>query len=73
MAVLDRAGAGFSLEALVDEGGADARLLVLPGQPIDEPLVGYGPFVMNTREQIQQAIEDFNGGAFGAMAPDGKA
>jgi redox-sensitive bicupin YhaK (pirin superfamily) len=73
MAVLDRAGSGFSLEALAEEGGADARLLVLTGQPLDEPLVGYGPFVMNTREQIQQAIEDFNGGAFGAMDPDGKA
>jgi redox-sensitive bicupin YhaK (pirin superfamily) len=73
MAVLDRTGSGFSLEALADEGGADARLLVLTGQPLDEPLVGYGPFVMNTREQIQQAIADFNGGAFGAMDPDGKA
>jgi len=66
IAVLSRDGADFTLEALPAE--APARLLVLSGQPIDEPLVGYGPFVMNTREQIVQAIEDFNRGAFGRMA-----
>jgi len=63
IAVLSRAGADFTLDA---EG--DARLLVLAGQPIEEPIVGYGPFVMNTREQIVQAIEDFNRGAFGRMS-----
>ncbi len=63
IAVLSREGADFTLEA-----EEEARVLVLAGQPIDEPLVGYGPFVMNTREQIVQAIEDFNRGAFGRMS-----
>jgi redox-sensitive bicupin YhaK (pirin superfamily) len=43
--------------------GADgARLLVLAGAPIGEPVVQYGPFVMNTREEIEQAIEDYQRG-----------
>ncbi len=43
-------------------------LLVLTGEPIDEPIVGYGPFVMNSREEIVQAIEDFNNGRFVTQA-----
>lgn len=46
----------------------DATLLVLTGEPIDEPIVGMGPFVMNSEAEIRQAFEDFNGGKFGAMA-----
>jgi redox-sensitive bicupin YhaK (pirin superfamily) len=45
----------------------DSVALLLSGEPIDEPIVGYGPFVMNTREQINQAISDFNSGAFGSI------
>lgn len=63
LATLDAIGTGVSLEA-----NNDATLLVLSGEPIDEPIVGYGPFVMNTSEQITQAIEDFNSGRFGRMA-----
>ena len=62
MATLDRAGRGVTLEA-----NDDAKVLLLAGEPIDEPVVGYGPFVMNTREEIVQAVEDFNGGKFGRM------
>jgi quercetin 2,3-dioxygenase len=62
MATLDTAGRGVTLEA-----NNDAKILLLAGEPIDEPVVGYGPFVMNTREQIAQAIEDFNSGKFGRM------
>ena len=63
MATLGGDGEGLALEA-----GADgAKLLLLAGEPIDEPVVGYGPFVMNSREQIEQAIADFNAGRFGRM------
>lgn len=42
-------------------------LLVLSGEPIDEPIVGYGPFVMNSEAEIRQAVEDYNSGRFGQM------
>ena len=58
-----------------NEGGlihikADKKtiLLVLSGEPLNEPAVGYGPFVMNTEEEIRQAIEDYNAGKFGYLA-----
>ena len=55
----ERDGTGVTLEA-----NNDAILLWLSGEPIDEPVVGYGPFVMNTQAEIQQAIEDYNAGRF---------
>ena len=63
MVLFDRAGAELSIEA-----NSDAGMLLLSGEPIDEPIFGHGPFVMNTRDEIVQAIEDFNSGRFGQMA-----
>lgn len=50
---------------------ADAKLLILSGEPIDEPVEQQGPFVMNTREEIRQAVEDYRSGRFGTIAPTG--
>jgi redox-sensitive bicupin YhaK (pirin superfamily) len=46
---------------------ADAMLLVLTGEPLNEPVFGYGPFVMSNEAEIRQAIADFNSGRFGAV------
>jgi redox-sensitive bicupin YhaK (pirin superfamily) len=60
--ILGRDGGGISLEA-----NSDAKLLVLTGEPINEPVVAHGPFVMNTIGEIKQAMFDFQSGKFGAM------
>ena len=49
----------------IEAGEQGARLLLLAGIPIGEPIVQYGPFVMNTREEIEQAIADYQSGALG--------
>jgi len=63
IAVLDPQGDGFALNA-----HGDAKLLVLGGQPLDEPVVGYGPFVMNSQAEIRQALDDYKNGRFGGTA-----
>jgi quercetin 2,3-dioxygenase len=64
LVILDLIGTEVELSA-----DKDTSLLVLTGEPIPEPIVGYGPFVMNTREEIQTAIGDFQAGRFGRMPP----
>lgn len=63
VATLSIEGSGLHIEA-----NGDAKLLLLSGEPIDEPVVGYGPFVMNSQQEIIQAIADFNSGKFGRMS-----
>lgn len=63
MVVLGREGGAVTIT-----GNAAAKLLVLTGEPIDEPVVAQGPFVMNTVGEIKQAILDFRAGKFGVIA-----
>jgi len=60
-----RDGSGVTLTA-----SADTRLLFLGGEPIEEPIVAYGPFVMNTRDEIRQAMVDYQAGKMGSIAPE---
>jgi hypothetical protein len=48
----------------IEAGAKGARVLVLAAKPLGEPVVQYGPFVMNTREEIEQAIADYQAGEF---------
>jgi redox-sensitive bicupin YhaK (pirin superfamily) len=52
---------------IIVEANEDSVILVLSGEPIDESIVPYGPFLMNTKEEIMQAYEDLNKGKFGYL------
>ncbi len=62
---------GAGERVVLEAPDGEATLLWLSGEPIDEPVVGYGPFVMNTREEIAQAVDDLRSGRFGRIAPQG--
>jgi redox-sensitive bicupin YhaK (pirin superfamily) len=61
MALLRNEGDGVALQT-----GPDSRALLIAGRPLNEPIAQYGPFVMNTQQEIFQAVEDFRAGRFGA-------
>ena len=63
LVMLSRSGTDVAISA-----SEDTQLLLLAGEPINEPVFGYGPFVMNTQQEIIQAFEDFNAGKFGQIA-----
>jgi redox-sensitive bicupin YhaK (pirin superfamily) len=54
-------------DALALEATAPSSLMLLAGEPLREPIAHYGPFVMNTREEIEQAIEDYQTGRMGHL------
>lgn len=62
LVLLERDGEHASVTAL-----EDATVLLLSGEPIDEPIIGYGPFVMNSQAQIAEAFDDYHAGRFGQM------
>ena len=62
LALMDTADQTFKIEAL-----EDTKLLFLGGQPLNEPIVGYGPFVMNSQMEIRQAFEDYESGKMGKL------
>lgn len=63
LALLGKRGERVTLEAK-----QDSTLLVMSGQPIEEPIARYGPFVMNTREEIIQAVHDYQAGKMGHLS-----
>lgn len=63
IAILGRDGDGFRLDA-----DKDARVVVLSGEPIGEPVFGHGPFVMNTESEIREAIRDYQSGKMGRLS-----
>ncbi|MFP3862519.1 pirin family protein [Pseudomonas capeferrum] len=62
LVLFERGGEGIAIEAL-----EDASVLLLSGEQIDEPIVGYGPFVMNSEAEIAESFDDFHAGRFGQM------
>ncbi len=56
---------------VASDAGEPAELLLLSGRPLNEPVARYGPFVMNTREQIEQAFIDYQSGRFGVIPQRG--
>ncbi|MGB5235641.1 MAG: pirin family protein [Candidatus Macondimonas sp.] len=58
-----RGGTGLAVTV-----GEDSQVLLLSGAPLNEPITHYGPFVMNTKQELIAAIEDFNSGRFGRLA-----
>jgi redox-sensitive bicupin YhaK (pirin superfamily) len=67
LVVLDRKGDEVAVDAV-----SDATVFIMNGAPIDEPVAGYGPFVMNTPQEIQQAFRDYHAGRLGKIPSEEK-
>jgi quercetin 2,3-dioxygenase len=65
VALFDRAGDNVTV---VNSGSTPLSFLLIAGEPIGEPVARYGPFVMNSREELQQAVDDFREGRMGVLA-----
>ena len=70
LAVFERSQ-GDAVISVADDAAGPLDCLVLTGQPIDEPMARYGPFVMNTRAELSEAVDDFNAGRMGSIAATG--
>ena len=64
-ALFEQAGSTFHVE---NTGDGEVKVLFLSGAPLNEPIAGYGPFVMNTQEEIYDAIRDYQSGKMGRLA-----
>ena len=62
LALMEKSGETFTVKV-----NDDAIVLVLSGEPINEPIAHYGPFVMNTQQELMEAVNDFNAGKFGTL------
>ncbi len=62
LALMEKSGENFTVKV-----NDDAIVLVLSGEPINEPIAHYGPFVMNTQQELMEAVNDFNAGKFGTL------
>ena len=60
-------GEGNALEISINSEEAEGRMLLIAGEPIDEPIARYGPFVMNTEAEIRKCFQDFQDGTFGEI------
>lgn len=65
MAVMENTGTTLAADIV-----EDSTVLLLSGAPLNEPIVGHGPFVMNTRAEIMQAMQDYNNGKFGQIVTE---
>ena len=62
LVVFDKAGESFMITVT-----QKAKMLILAGEPINEPMISHGPFVMNTTDEINQAIDDYQTGKMGVL------
>ena len=68
---LDYPQGGSGVSSLEVQAEPSTRFLLIAGEPIQQPVVAYGPFVMNTKDEIVQAFEDYRDGKFGGPTPAG--